>query len=91
MTMIKLPRRRFLTGLVGLVAAPAVVKAVNLMPVKTWLEPNRITRRYMDIQAIRDKNVLLVPGNVGLYAKDGEVYFRGIIVKIVTPEKKFKI
>lgn len=28
-----LPRRRFLAGLVGLVAAPAVVRAASLMPV----------------------------------------------------------
>ena len=36
--MIELPRRRFLAGLVGLIAAPAVVKATSLMPVKVWLE-----------------------------------------------------
>jgi hypothetical protein len=29
-----MPRRKFLTGLFGLVAAPAVVKAANIMPVK---------------------------------------------------------
>jgi len=29
-----MPRRKFLTGLLGLVAAPAVVKASSLMPVK---------------------------------------------------------
>lgn len=34
MTDLILPRRKFLTGLMGLVAAPAVVKAANLMPVK---------------------------------------------------------
>ena len=34
MTDLILPRRRFLTGLFGLVAAPAVVKASSLMPVK---------------------------------------------------------
>jgi hypothetical protein len=34
MTDIILPRRKFLTGLLGLVAAPAVVKATSLMPVK---------------------------------------------------------
>lgn len=34
MTNIILPRRKFLTGLMGLVAAPAVVKASSLMPVK---------------------------------------------------------
>ena len=34
MTDLLMPRRKFLTGLFGLVAAPAVVKAVNIMPVK---------------------------------------------------------
>ena len=35
MTNLILPRRKFLTGLMGLVAAPAVVKASSLMPVKS--------------------------------------------------------
>ena len=34
MTDLLIPRRKFLTGLFGLVAAPAVVKAANIMPVK---------------------------------------------------------
>jgi hypothetical protein len=34
MTDLIMPRRKFLTGLMGLVAAPAVVKAANIMPVK---------------------------------------------------------
>jgi hypothetical protein len=34
-----LPRRAFLKGLVGLVAAPAVVKAQNLMPIVVWRPP----------------------------------------------------
>jgi len=34
MTDLILPRRKFLTGLMGLFAAPAVVKASSLMPVK---------------------------------------------------------
>ena len=38
MTGLILPRRKFLTGLFGLVAAPAVVKAANIMPVKV-IEP----------------------------------------------------
>ena len=38
MTGLLLPRRKFLTGLFGLVAAPAVVKAANIMPVRV-IEP----------------------------------------------------
>jgi hypothetical protein len=43
-----MPRRKFLTGLLGLVAAPAVVKASSLMPVKVvtaselYTFPNRV-------------------------------------------------
>jgi len=39
MTGIVLPRRQLLTGLVGFIAAPAIVRASSLMPVKTmsWL------------------------------------------------------
>jgi hypothetical protein len=32
--MFELPRRRFLQGLIGLIAAPAIVKVTSLMPVK---------------------------------------------------------
>ena len=35
MTLV-LPRRTFLTGLVGLIAAPAVVRAEALMPICVW-------------------------------------------------------
>jgi hypothetical protein len=31
-----LPRRRFLVGAVSLLAAPAIVRAASLMPVKVW-------------------------------------------------------
>jgi len=36
---IELPRRKFLIGLGSLIAAPAVVKASSLMPVKAYQEP----------------------------------------------------
>jgi hypothetical protein len=32
--MFEIPRRRFLAGLIGLIAAPAIVKITSLMPVK---------------------------------------------------------
>ena len=37
-----LPRRRFLTGLAGLIAAPAVVRAEALMPIKVWAPRNSL-------------------------------------------------
>jgi hypothetical protein len=33
---VTLPRRAFLTGLIGLVAAPAIIRIENLMPVKRF-------------------------------------------------------
>jgi hypothetical protein len=35
--MIELSRRKLITGLISLVAAPAIVRAGSLMPVKTML------------------------------------------------------
>ena len=37
--MIELPRRKFLTILTGVIAAPAVIKADSLMRVKTIVQP----------------------------------------------------
>ena len=33
--MIELPRRRFLSGLIGLIASPAIVRVSSLMPVNS--------------------------------------------------------
>ena len=38
--MIELPRRKFLTILTGVIAAPAVIKADKLMRVKTIVQPD---------------------------------------------------
>jgi hypothetical protein len=32
--MLEIPRRRFLAGLIGLIAAPAIVRVTSLMPIK---------------------------------------------------------
>jgi hypothetical protein len=45
MTELIMPRRQFLKGLIGLVAAPAVVKAANIMPVKV-MPPELVVERY---------------------------------------------
>jgi hypothetical protein len=39
MSIIKPTRRGLITGLAALIAAPAVVRAAALMPVKAWVEP----------------------------------------------------
>ena len=36
MSDLVLPRRRFITGLASLIAAPAIVHAEALMPIKVW-------------------------------------------------------
>lgn len=36
MSDLIIPRRRFLIGALSLLAAPAIVKVTNLMPVKVW-------------------------------------------------------
>jgi hypothetical protein len=41
MNSVILPRRGFLKRLIGLVAAPAIVKAESLMPIKVWATPIR--------------------------------------------------
>jgi hypothetical protein len=38
MTLI-LPRHRFLTSMISLIAAPAIVRADALMPIKVWTPP----------------------------------------------------
>jgi hypothetical protein len=39
---IIMPRRRFIAGLIGLVAAPAIVRAASLMPVRMFERPGDI-------------------------------------------------
>lgn len=46
--MIETSRRGFITGLVALVAAPAIVRAGSLMPVKPFVDEAAITRAMQD-------------------------------------------
>lgn len=73
MTDLILPRRKFLTGLFGLVAAPAVVKASSLMPAKAVNEFTLTEHTYVpygaDVIAPRSRAIslaqlreLLMPG-----------------------------
>lgn len=59
-------RRGFITGLISFAAAPAIVRAESLMrlPVRrraviTEFYNNRVIRSYIDIETLRDRNVLL--------------------------------
>ena len=51
MTDLLMPRRKFFTGLFGLVAAPAVVKAANIMPVKV-IEPKWFLNDGLPLQSM---------------------------------------
>lgn len=59
MTDLFMPRRKFLTGLFGLVAAPAIVKAANLMPVKVIeLPPPPVGCRRLTIDDYRKGGII---------------------------------
>jgi hypothetical protein len=72
-------RRGFLRGLLASTAAvpalPVVVKAAAALPSPRTLYHNRSTRVWLDVQAIRDKNVLLLPGE---YAGRAALTWRGV-------------
>jgi hypothetical protein len=51
MANLIMPRRKFLTGLLGLVAAPAVVKASSLMPVRV-IEPKWFLNDGLPLQSM---------------------------------------
>ena len=57
--MVEIVRRRFLQGLIGLVAAPAIVRVASLMPVSVWEPKSRwIPRPDIDevIALLREQN-----------------------------------
>jgi hypothetical protein len=90
MSTIVSSRRGFLFGLGAALAARAIVKAANLMPVRALLTPvirpifysNRTIRRFMDIETIRDVNILLRPDD---YVGQPIVNFRNIPI-VTAPE-----
>ena len=51
MTDLLMPRRKFLIGLFGLIAAPAVVKAANIMPVRV-IEPKWLLSDGLPLQSM---------------------------------------
>ena len=51
MTDLLMPRRKFLTGLFGLIAAPAIVKAANIMPVRV-IEPKWFLNDGLPLQSM---------------------------------------
>lgn len=66
--MIETSRRSLITGLVALVAAPAIVKVASLMPINASLQPARlVTLNEITREAVRlfvDSNLNFVPSFV---------------------------
>lgn len=58
MTGLVLPRRRLLAGLIGLMAAPAIVRASSLMPVRAHDFSLPFTETYQDTLEIYGEDVL---------------------------------
>jgi hypothetical protein len=58
-----LPRRALLKGLVGLIAAPAVVKAENLMPIVVWRPPVVRREGWVLYNGVRCAKVSSPPSN----------------------------
>ena len=59
MTDLLMPRRKFLTGLFGLIAAPAIVKAANIMPVRVIeLPPPPVGFRRLTIDDYRKGGII---------------------------------
>jgi hypothetical protein len=52
MTMIEPSRRGFITGLIALVAAPAIVRAGSLMPVRRMIDRMPYLASPMDIRSV---------------------------------------
>lgn len=64
--MIELPRRKFLAGLTGLIATPAIVRASSIMPVRGWDEPSWTLSPFYQRIAIADiqaMNEVMWPGS----------------------------
>jgi len=92
--MSKFSRRGFLAGLAALAAAPMVTKVAAALPPEalhravlarkasfaSTLYCNRTIRCYLDVNKIRDCNVLL---NAGDYAGMSVVAYRSIPIRVV--------
>ena len=79
-------RRSFITGLISLVAAPAIVRAGSLMPVRAMIgsspsEINAAVRRMMIDMAEREVNppwIAATPYPVGPLVKYGDGYLMAV-------------
>ena len=63
-------RRSFLTGLVGFVAAPAIVRVSSIMPVKAWADPLDLTHFRLDKLPIAYDEMTATEMQMRLWAKE---------------------
>lgn len=72
-----MPRRRFLTGLVGLIAAPAVIRVADLMPIKAV--PRQWTMEEI-MEEIRRRAVERIAADYRRALDDMLLYGRGQLI-----------
>jgi len=62
--MIELPRRQFITGLISLMAAPAIVRAGSLMKVRSLIVPEKQLREFVITRKYSGKYILYPYGDI---------------------------
>lgn len=67
-------RRSFLTGLISLVAAPAIVRAGSLMPVKSMVEPEIMIRGLTptNVAVLFRDDIFWVANNGAIFSFSGD-------------------
>jgi hypothetical protein len=88
MSQLVIPRRRFLAGLLGLVAAPAVVRAASLMPISVFEPANLagvdMVSRYRQEFILESERFLIIPPGI-FYRRFAEEMYPGVPVLELRP------
>jgi len=99
MSSLALPRRRFLTSLTALIAAPAIVRVSSLMPVRGWEETlsseeiireayGRLPNSLLTINAITREAVALFKRSNAFLVQIDREYERQDRVYLQTPVRR---
>lgn len=78
-------RRSFITGLIALVAAPAIVRAGSLMPVKQMVEPVRAVARDISMPALRGMGLRM--GDIITFSGTDMIANRQFVVTYVADDE----
>jgi hypothetical protein len=81
--MIQPSRRSLITGLVSFMAAPAIVRAASLMPVKPMLSPEDIA--FQSVNEARDRLMIWESTAGGFTGWYRDLFFSGIACYRVNP------